>query len=67
MQKIKDIEDEVVFYLEKYFAFFPTFLYFFWREFYSLLQMARTQKNKATAHHLGLLKVSAFIYLTIIN
>lgn len=28
--------------------------------------MARTQKNKATAHHLGLLKVKHLLYIVIL-
>lgn len=32
-----------------------------------VVQMARTQKNKATAHHLGLLKVLAVIVFLIEN
>ena len=31
-----------------------------WTWFLCSLQMAKTQKNKATAHHLGLLKVDIF-------
>lgn len=48
VQKIKDIEDEVLWHY---------IVSFLCRNLYLLaLQMARTQKNKATAHHLGLLK-----------
>ncbi|XLR69305.1 hypothetical protein HN51_016399 [Arachis hypogaea] len=56
MQKIKDIEDEIEFERLTATIRFHIISVHVLCFLYSLHMMERTQKNKATAHHLGLLK-----------
>lgn len=56
LEKIASIEAEVTFYFENHNEFFAIYLYVISLTIIFFFQMARTQKNKATSGHLGLLK-----------
>ena len=53
LERIAEIESEVCIFRSVY---KPSFKWVLDAGYFDWLQMARTQKNKATAHHLGLLK-----------